>query len=52
MIALGHFLADDGIVLIAPPAEATDVMLAVARGEVSIEQLAEWLTTRTLRPGA
>jgi death-on-curing protein len=50
-IALGQFLADNGIVLIAPPVEATEVMLGVARGEVSIERLAGWLATRTLRPG-
>ncbi|MEW5687097.1 MAG: type II toxin-antitoxin system death-on-curing family toxin [Pseudomonadota bacterium] len=50
-IALGQFLADNGIVLIARPADATEIMLAVARGEVTIDQLAEWLTSRTVRPG-
>lgn len=49
-IALGQFLADHGIVLTAAPGDATAIMLGVARGEVDIAQLTEWLRSRTLRP--
>lgn len=46
--ALGQFLIDNGVVLTATDDDATDTMLAVARGEVSIEQLTGWLRTRTV----
>ncbi|MBI1196905.1 MAG: type II toxin-antitoxin system death-on-curing family toxin [Phenylobacterium sp.] len=49
-IALGQFLADNGVVLTAKPADATAIMLGVAAGEVDIPQLTEWLRSRTLRP--
>lgn len=49
-IALGQFLADNGVVLTATDEDATAIMLGVAKGQVAIEQLAEWLRTRILRP--
>lgn len=49
-IALGQFLADNGVVLTAKPADATAIMLGVAAGEVDIPHLTEWLRPRTLRP--
>ena len=49
-IALGQFLADNGVVLTADPDDATAVMLGVSRGEVSIEALSAWLQARTLSP--
>ncbi|TAL29907.1 MAG: type II toxin-antitoxin system death-on-curing family toxin [Phenylobacterium sp.] len=49
-IALGQFLADNGIVLTATPDDATAIILGVAKGEVSIDDLSAWLETRTLRP--
>lgn len=48
-IALGVFLADNGIVLTANDEDATQIMLSVARGESDIGALSEWLETRTLR---
>ncbi len=47
--ALGQFLIDNGAVLTATDDDATNVMLAVARSEVNIEQLTEWLRPRTVR---
>ncbi|MBL8555615.1 MAG: type II toxin-antitoxin system death-on-curing family toxin [Phenylobacterium sp.] len=49
-IALGQFLADNGIVLTAGVDDATTIMLGVAKGEVDIEQLTDWLRSRTLGP--
>lgn len=46
-LALGQFLIDNGVVLTASDDDATEIMLAVARSEVSIEQLTAWLTSRT-----
>jgi death on curing protein len=42
-MALGQFLIDNGIRLTAAPAEATETMLKVARNEVTVPDLAEWL---------
>jgi prophage maintenance system killer protein len=47
-IALGQFLADNGVILTASPEDATEAMLGVARSQVSIEELAAWLRERTL----
>lgn len=49
-IALGQFLADNGIVLTATPDDATAIMLGVAKGDVGIGDLSAWLETRTLQP--
>ena len=52
-VALGQFLTDNGVLLTASDDDATEIMLAVARSEVSIEQLTQWLSSRTfvfLRP--
>jgi death-on-curing protein len=49
-IALGQFLADNGIVLTATPDDATAIMLGVAKGDVGIGDLCAWLETRTLQP--
>jgi len=49
-VALGQFLADNGVVLTASDEDATIVMLRVATGSVGIDDLAAWLQTRTLRP--
>jgi death-on-curing protein len=48
-MALGLFLDDNGMVLTATAEEATDEMLAVASGAVSIEQLTAWLQTRVVK---
>ena len=45
-MALGLFLEDNGYQLVAEPNDATDAMMAVARGETTIESLTEWLQTR------
>ena len=45
-IALGQFLADNGLSLIASDEDAIKVMLGVATGTVGIEDLTSWLTTR------
>jgi death-on-curing protein len=47
-MAMGQFLADNGIALTAEPDDATEVMLAVARDELDIAQLTAWLRDRTL----
>ena len=46
-MALGQFLIDNGIVLTAIDDDATDVMLRVAQSQVTIEQLTDWLRSRT-----
>ena len=46
-MALGQFLIDNGVLLTAKDDEATEIMLGVARNEVSIDQLAAWLRDRT-----
>jgi prophage maintenance system killer protein len=43
---MGQFLNDNGLDLIADQVDATATMLRVARGELTIEQLATWLRTR------
>jgi death-on-curing protein len=48
-IALGQFLADNGVHLLASDDEATETMLAVAAGRVDIVHLTAWLRARTLR---
>jgi death-on-curing protein len=48
-IALGQFLADNGVLLTASQEDATQIMLAVAVGGVDIDELATWLKTRTVR---
>jgi death-on-curing protein len=45
-MALGVFLEDNGLMLAATDDDATEIMLGVARGEVSIEILTEWLRPR------
>ena len=48
-IALGQFLEDNGIVLTATDDDAIAVMLGVATGAVNIDDLTDWLGSRTLR---
>ncbi len=45
-MALGVFLEDNGLMLAATDDDATEIMLGVARGEISIEILTEWLRPR------
>ena len=45
-IALGQFLADNGMSLMASDEDAIRVMLGVATGAVGIEDLTDWLSTR------
>jgi death-on-curing protein len=45
-MALGLFLDDNGLRLTADPDDATDAMMGVARGEIDISQLTDWLRTR------
>ena len=45
-MALGLFLEENGFQLTAEPGDATDAMMAVARGETTIEALAVWLEAR------
>jgi death-on-curing protein len=45
-MAMGQFLNDNGLDLIASEDDATATMLRVARGELTIEELADWLRTR------
>ncbi len=45
-IALGQFLADNGLSLTASDEDAIAVMLGVATGAVGIEDLTVWLATR------
>lgn len=42
-LALGQFLNDNGLDLVASDEDATATMLAVARSELTIEQLTAWL---------
>ena len=44
-MALGLFLEDNGLRLTAENDDATQVMLAVARGELDIPALTDWLRT-------
>ena len=46
-MAMGQFLNDNGLDLIANEGDATATMLSVARGELTIAQLTDWLRTRT-----
>ena len=48
-IALGQFLEDNGVVLVATDEDATATMLGVATGRIDIDQLTAWLRPRTLR---
>lgn len=45
-MALGLFLEDNGLRLIAEADDATDIMMGVARGAVDIPALTDWLRTR------
>jgi death-on-curing protein len=45
-MALGLFLEDNGLQLVATTDDATEAMMGVARGEVSIEALTAWLRSR------
>lgn len=45
-MALGLFLDDNGLKLIADPADATDAMMGVARGDIDISRLTDWLRSR------
>ena len=47
-IALGQFLLDNGIVLTAEPDDATQVMLRVARSEIGIRELSDWIKTHSV----
>jgi len=47
-MALGLFLDDNGLRLIAEGGDATQAMLAVARGELDIPALTDWLRTRVV----
>lgn len=48
-MAMGQFLIDNGIALTASADEATETMLKVARNELTIDDLAEWLRRHTAR---
>lgn len=48
-MALGLFLEENGLQLMTEPDDATDAMMAVARGETTIEMLAVWLRPRVVR---
>jgi death on curing protein len=48
-LAVGLFLALNGRRLVADKADATRVMLAVAAGELSEAELANWIRTHTKR---
>ncbi len=45
-MALGLFLEENGLTLTATDDDATEAMLGVARGEVTIEALTAWLRPR------
>jgi len=45
-MALGVFLEDNGLTLTAGDDDATGIVLGVARGEVSIAALTDWLRPR------
>lgn len=47
-MAMGQFLNDNGIDLAASDDDAIATMLAVARGELNIQQVADWLRSRTV----
>ncbi len=47
-MALGLFLEDNGLRLEAAADDATDTMMAVAQGDVTIEDVALWLRTRVI----
>ncbi len=47
-MALGLFLVDNGLELIADRDEATQIMFAVAAGELDIPALTDWLRTRVV----
>lgn len=42
-VCMGQFLLDNGLDLSADPSEAADVFLALAAGDLTIDQLVEWL---------
>jgi len=45
-MALGLFLEENGLTLTATDDDATEAMLGVARGEITIAALTEWLRPR------
>jgi death on curing protein len=45
-MALGLFLEDNGLRLIAEQGDATEAMLGVARGDIDIDALTVWLRPR------
>ncbi len=45
-MALGLFLDDNGLRLVATQDDATEAMLGVARGEIDIPALTHWLRSR------
>lgn len=45
-MALGVFLEENGLMLTAEQDDATETMLAIARGERTIEALTAWLRPR------
>ncbi|MFT4251715.1 MAG: type II toxin-antitoxin system death-on-curing family toxin [Caulobacter sp.] len=47
-MALGMFLEDNGLWLVAEPDDATAVMFAVAADEIGISELTEWLRSRVI----
>lgn len=47
-MALGMFLEDNGLWLAAEPDDATQVMFAVAAGEIGVAELTDWLRPRVV----
>jgi prophage maintenance system killer protein len=47
-VALGQFLADNGLQLEAEPDDATGMILQVAAGKVGIPELTAWLRPRVI----
>nr|WP_295107353.1 type II toxin-antitoxin system death-on-curing family toxin [uncultured Caulobacter sp.] len=47
-MALGLFLEDNGLQLVAENNDATQAMMAVAKGELDIPALTDWLRTRVV----
>jgi death on curing protein len=47
-MALGLFLEDNGLRLIAAQADATEAMIGVAHGEIDISALTAWLRSRVV----
>jgi death-on-curing protein len=45
-MALGLFLEDNGLRLVATTDDATEAMMGVARGEIDIPTLTDWLRSR------